>query len=429
MVVDPRHDHSLRIPRPDLSAKLGMPNACNNCHAKQTAQWAADAIAKWTGKHADELPELRRGAARGLDRRARARAARCSALIDDKAQPAIVRASAIDRLGRWLDAGDASTPSSRALNDPDPLVRLAAVEALANAEPATRAALSAAHARPIRCARCASRRRARSPAPPSAGSPPRDRAAFAKALAEYVAAQTYNADRPEGAIEPRQSLRDARRCRAAQSPSTARRSRSIRPSSPAYVEPRRPLPRARRRRRRRGDAARGPRAQPEGRGAASRARPRAGAPEADAPKPAGTRARRRGSRPTTRASPTSTPWRSHDAGQRKDALQVLRGGAQAHPYDRDVLSGLAHYSLRGRQPRRGAAATSSSCASSIPREPGLRAARRADRRATRPLTRLGAPSLAKSRDCPIGEHQCGPKRYLLPPCAGSRARPGTSFGS
>jgi hypothetical protein len=28
MVVDPRHDHSFRIPRPDLSASLGVPNAC-----------------------------------------------------------------------------------------------------------------------------------------------------------------------------------------------------------------------------------------------------------------------------------------------------------------------------------------------------------------------------------------------------------------
>ena len=33
MVVDRRHDHSFRIPRPDLSVKLGTPNACNDCHA------------------------------------------------------------------------------------------------------------------------------------------------------------------------------------------------------------------------------------------------------------------------------------------------------------------------------------------------------------------------------------------------------------
>ena len=98
MVVDPRHDHSMRIPRPDVSVKVGSPNACTNCHAKKTAQWAADAIAKWTGKppasyqnfaealHADSL-----GApgARGA----------LLTLLDDRTQPAIVRASAAQRLG------------------------------------------------------------------------------------------------------------------------------------------------------------------------------------------------------------------------------------------------------------------------------------------------------------------------------------------
>jgi tetratricopeptide (TPR) repeat protein len=32
MDVDPRRDHSLRIPRPDLSVSLGVPNACTGCH-------------------------------------------------------------------------------------------------------------------------------------------------------------------------------------------------------------------------------------------------------------------------------------------------------------------------------------------------------------------------------------------------------------
>ena len=41
MVVDPRHDHSLRVPRPDLSVKFGTPNACNGCHTNRDARWAA----------------------------------------------------------------------------------------------------------------------------------------------------------------------------------------------------------------------------------------------------------------------------------------------------------------------------------------------------------------------------------------------------
>ena len=43
MVVDPRHDHSLRVPRPDLSVKFGTPNACNGCHTNRDARWAANA--------------------------------------------------------------------------------------------------------------------------------------------------------------------------------------------------------------------------------------------------------------------------------------------------------------------------------------------------------------------------------------------------
>ncbi len=34
MAVDARRDHSLRIPRPDLSTKLNTPNACTGCHLK-----------------------------------------------------------------------------------------------------------------------------------------------------------------------------------------------------------------------------------------------------------------------------------------------------------------------------------------------------------------------------------------------------------
>jgi hypothetical protein len=49
MGIDLRHDHSFRVPRPDLSVKYGTPNACNNCHNNKPAQWAADAITKWFG--------------------------------------------------------------------------------------------------------------------------------------------------------------------------------------------------------------------------------------------------------------------------------------------------------------------------------------------------------------------------------------------
>jgi len=47
MGVDYRRDHSMRIPRPDLSDKLGTPNACIQCHTDKTNKWAADYTMKW----------------------------------------------------------------------------------------------------------------------------------------------------------------------------------------------------------------------------------------------------------------------------------------------------------------------------------------------------------------------------------------------
>ncbi len=47
---DIRHDHSFRVPRPDLSARFATPNACNNCHKDKSAQWASSWVDKWYGK-------------------------------------------------------------------------------------------------------------------------------------------------------------------------------------------------------------------------------------------------------------------------------------------------------------------------------------------------------------------------------------------
>jgi hypothetical protein len=51
MGTDLRHDHSFRVPRPDLTVKYGTPNACTNCHNNKSAQWAADAVTKWYGPY------------------------------------------------------------------------------------------------------------------------------------------------------------------------------------------------------------------------------------------------------------------------------------------------------------------------------------------------------------------------------------------
>ncbi len=53
MGVDPRRDHSFRVPRPDLSVVLGTPNACNQCHTDRDASWALTALRTWGVDHRD----------------------------------------------------------------------------------------------------------------------------------------------------------------------------------------------------------------------------------------------------------------------------------------------------------------------------------------------------------------------------------------
>src|SRR5262245_4182157 len=49
MQIDPRHDHSLRIPQPAATVALGVPNACDACHHDRGAKWEAAELAKRLG--------------------------------------------------------------------------------------------------------------------------------------------------------------------------------------------------------------------------------------------------------------------------------------------------------------------------------------------------------------------------------------------
>lgn len=214
MVIDRRHDHSFRVPRPDLAAALGTPDVCSGCHADRTATWAADAVRQWYG------PDRRRGP-RFADALAAGRAhaagagAPLAAVVDDATQPAIARASALDLLAPYLTSGD-QPRLERALRDPDPQVRRAALALLVAWEPAQRWPLGAPLlADPVRGVRLAA---VDALADAAAAAPPAQRAAFDAAVAEYRTAQMLNADRAEswlnlGALDAR--LGDAAAAEAA----------------------------------------------------------------------------------------------------------------------------------------------------------------------------------------------------------------------
>jgi Tfp pilus assembly protein PilF len=194
MVVDPRHDHSMRIPRPDRSVSMGVPNACNACHKNRSAQWSADQIGKWSPKPVPGYQRFAEALHAGNRTAADAREALLAA-AEDRRQPAVGRASAIALLARYPDARTMAV-LRKALDDVDPLVRGAAVEALGGAAPEARAqTLFRMLADPVRTVRIAAARGL--VGVPADRASAEQRAALASGLEEYVAAQRFNADRPE----------------------------------------------------------------------------------------------------------------------------------------------------------------------------------------------------------------------------------------
>ena len=90
MVVDARRDHSIRVPRPDLSISLGTPNACSQCHGDRPARWARRDGGRLVSRRAADDPALRHRAPCRADRSRRCRTAARSP--DPRSEPAGYRA-------------------------------------------------------------------------------------------------------------------------------------------------------------------------------------------------------------------------------------------------------------------------------------------------------------------------------------------------
>ena len=167
MDVDPRRDHSLRVPRPDLSVEFGTPNACTACHIdkekliglpkgesrnlKQYLDWLvsaksgntivateldrvnqqmADAFKEWypdaasNPKRSMYYEQLTKGKAGQSDS-----PDILKSLALDRSAPAIFRASALES-GLRLADHDFSATGLSALKDSDPKVVAAALRIL-----------------------------------------------------------------------------------------------------------------------------------------------------------------------------------------------------------------------------------------------------------------------------------------------------------
>jgi Flp pilus assembly protein TadD len=139
MGVDARRDHSMRIPRPDLSLSTGSPNACNQCHTGQSADWAYSAMVDWGVTFKDG----RTHPARAFHAAGRGDVRAIPALIEtanNQSASGMLRASAITHVSRLLP--ERLVPSLPVwLGSSDPLIRLAATGASGQLPPDQRLTL------------------------------------------------------------------------------------------------------------------------------------------------------------------------------------------------------------------------------------------------------------------------------------------------
>ncbi len=195
MVVDPRRDHSLRVPRPDLTRKTGSPNACNGCHADEPVAWAEQHVTAWYGDarsttehYGDVFRAARTG---GPDH-----GARLIRLASDGTQTVIVRATALSLLGGAATPG-AERLVGASLHDADSLVRGVAANMLSGRPLPARGAAIPLLRDPVLGVRVAA---AEALLPLMATMTGDDAVAMDSAYSELVAYHLATSDRPDAHV-------------------------------------------------------------------------------------------------------------------------------------------------------------------------------------------------------------------------------------
>lgn len=198
MVVDPRKDHSFRIPRPDLSLKLGTPNACTQCHQGRSNEWAVTNIEKWY-PNSSRRKEIHYGEVLSAGRRGSSNANQLLVdLANNLSQSEIVRASAVSQLQGYMNPFSLTAINDQ-LHDKKPFVKFSAIGATEALPPGVKIKLLKHllddDLRMIRLE--AARELANTRAQIA------DQILLKKldhSISEYIAAQKFNAERPEAHV-------------------------------------------------------------------------------------------------------------------------------------------------------------------------------------------------------------------------------------
>jgi Tfp pilus assembly protein PilF len=189
MGIDYRPDHSLRIPRPDLNVKLGVPDACSRCHVNKTAQWSDEQITRWYGP--GRRPHYGSIIMAGRMREPGAKE-RLVRLAGDPLYPVIVRATALSLLSSY-PGQEVTEAYQKGLMDGEPLIRRTAVDHVELPDPQKLATfIGPMLYDQVKAVRIEAAQKLAGVPAKSLG--PEQRKVYEAALSEYVASMTYSAD-------------------------------------------------------------------------------------------------------------------------------------------------------------------------------------------------------------------------------------------
>lgn len=189
MIVDPRRDHRIGVPRPDLAQQLGTPDACTACHSDQEPDWAAQWITEWFPEGRWREPSMASVIA-AADQGQPAAQRELAVLAADPALAPIMRGSVLQRLRP--EAGPAMQQALiDGLGDADPLVRLGSLRAFEDAP----AQLRQRHLPPLLMDPLRSLRSLTASLLADVQLPPANQSDFTRALEDYEQELALHAER------------------------------------------------------------------------------------------------------------------------------------------------------------------------------------------------------------------------------------------
>lgn len=123
-----RSDHSMRPPTPATTMEFQSPNACNNCHVEETAEWANNKVIEWYGDYQDKTLDIARLIFLGRNGNFQ-KINEMLEMINDPGIDIIFRNSMIRILTNQV-TGDNLDYFLRAMTDNSPLIRASAAGVL-----------------------------------------------------------------------------------------------------------------------------------------------------------------------------------------------------------------------------------------------------------------------------------------------------------